>query len=64
MNRAARRVIKYRQAVHTLIPFLHSKRYWLVHRQNSHAPRGRRHTGRCVAQSRKLVKQVKNLPVL
>jgi hypothetical protein len=45
MNRTARRVIKYRQAVHKLITSLHSKRYrtsgTLIHRQNSHAPRGK-----------------------
>jgi hypothetical protein len=35
------------------------KCYRLIHRQNSHAPRGWRHTGRCEAQSRKLVKRVK-----
>jgi hypothetical protein len=49
MNPAARRETQRHQAVHKLITSLHSKRYLpsgiLIHRQNSHAPRGKQHTG-------------------
>jgi hypothetical protein len=56
MNRTALRVRYYCVEVYRLIIFLHSKRYlqssMLSLRQNSHASRGRRCTGRGEAQSR------------
>jgi hypothetical protein len=58
MNRATCCETQCREAVYTLITYLHSKRYRLIHRQNSYAPCGRRRSGRC-----ELVKWVKILPV-
>jgi hypothetical protein len=63
MNRTARRETKCHQAVYKLITSLHSKRYRLIHWQNSYAHRGRSCTGRHEAQSCELVNLLKILPV-
>jgi hypothetical protein len=46
--------------LYKLITSLHSKRYRLIHRQNSFAPGGKQRIARREAQSRKLVKLLKN----
>jgi hypothetical protein len=40
MNRTARCETQCREAVYKLITSIHSKRYWLIHRQNSYAAGG------------------------
>jgi hypothetical protein len=51
------------QAVHKLITSLRSKRHqplgMLIHRQNSHVPRGKQHTNSHEAQSREPVNKAK-----
>jgi hypothetical protein len=46
----------------TFSTLLHSKRYRLIHRQNSHVPRGLQCTGRRKAQNRERVKGFKKDP--